>query len=132
MRSIFHSRWERNDGLSNKGGRPRKEIDKDIFENLCGIQCTLAEISAAFDVDDATVDTWCKKTYKTGFSETFRAKRGKGQISLRRKQMQLANSGNCTMLIWLGKQYLGQRDKFDAEISGEVSVIKIDVQDEAL
>ena len=26
-------------------GRPQKEIDKKIFENLCGLQCTLEEIA---------------------------------------------------------------------------------------
>lgn len=30
-------------------GRPQKEIDKKIFENLCGLQCTLEEIAGVFD-----------------------------------------------------------------------------------
>jgi hypothetical protein len=30
--------------------------------------------------------------------------------SLRRKQLDIAKAGNVTMLIWLGKQILGQRD----------------------
>ena len=30
-------------------GRPKKEIDKKIFENLCGLQCTLEEIAGVFD-----------------------------------------------------------------------------------
>jgi hypothetical protein len=36
--------------------------------------------------------------------------------SLRRKQFEAAMNGNTTILIWLGKQYLGQRDK--REMSG--------------
>lgn len=43
------------------------------------------------------------------FSETFAIKRGKGKISLRRSQFQLAEK-NASMAIWLGKQYLGQKD----------------------
>jgi hypothetical protein len=31
--------------------------------------------------------------------------------SVRRKQFELAMAGNPTMLVWLGKQYLGQHDK---------------------
>ena len=38
-------------------------------------------------------------------------KRKAGFVSLRRKQYELAMAGNATMLIFLGKQYLGQSDK---------------------
>lgn len=89
--------------------RPRKEIDQKLFENLCGLQCTLLEICDALDVSDKTLDGWCKRTYGEHFSEVFAKKRGKGKISLRRMQWQLA-AKNASMAIWLGKQYLGQRD----------------------
>lgn len=89
--------------------RPRKEIDQKLFENLCGLQCTLLEICDALDVSDKTLDRWCKRTYGEHFSEVFAKKRGKGKISLRRMQWQLAEK-NASMAIWLGKQYLGQRD----------------------
>ena len=101
-----------------KGDTPAQDrIDKKVFENLCGIQCTLAEICDAFDVEDDTLNSWCKKTYGTTFSEVFKIKRGKGQISLRRMQWKLAEK-NPTMAIWLGKQYLNQKDR--QEIVAEV------------
>ena len=101
-----------------KGDTPAQDrIDKKVFENLCGIQCTLAEICDAFDVEDDTLNSWCKKTYGTTFSEVFKIKRGKGQISLRRMQWNLAEK-NPTMAIWLGKQYLNQKDR--QEIVAEV------------
>lgn len=34
----------------------------------------------------------------------------KEKIQLREKQWELAMDGNVQMLIWLGKQYLGQKD----------------------
>lgn len=40
---------------------------------------------------------------------SFAQKRGAGKISLRRSQWRLAEK-NASMAIWLGKQYLGQRD----------------------
>lgn len=92
--------------------RPRKEIDQNNFENLCGLQCTKEEICSFFDVTDKTLERWCKRTYKAGFSEVFRQKRGKGKISLRRNQFRLAEK-NANMAIWLGKQYLGQVDKIE-------------------
>lgn len=101
-----------------KGDTPAQDkIDKKQFENLCGIQCTLAEICDFFDVEDDTLNSWCKKTYGTTFSEVFKVKRGKGQISLRRMQWKLAEK-NPTMAIWLGKQYLNQKDR--QEIVAEV------------
>lgn len=96
--------------------RPRKEIDQKQFENLCGLQCTLEEICGWFDVTDKTLDSWCKRTYHASFSEVFKQKRGAGKISLRRSQWQLA-AKNASMAIWLGKQYLNQRDNVDVNVS---------------
>lgn len=94
--------------------RPRKEIDKKQFENLCGLQCTKEEICGWFDLTDKTLESWCKRTYNGGFSEVFRQKRGAGKISLRRHQWELAKK-NANMAIWLGKQYLDQRDHIEDE-----------------
>ena len=91
------------------GGRPKKDIDKKMFENLCGIQCTKAEICACFELTDKTLENWCKRTYGAGFSEVFQQKRGIGKISLRRYQFEMAKK-TPSMAIWLGKQYLGQSD----------------------
>lgn len=96
--------------------RPRKEIDRKQFENLCGLQCTLEEICGWFDVTDKTLDSWCKRTYHASFSEVFRQKRGAGKISLRRSQWRLAEK-NATMAIFLGKQFLGQRDSVDVAVT---------------
>lgn len=91
-------------------GRPRKEIDKTQFENLCGIQCTLEEVCCFFECDEKTLNKWCKEKYGKTFSQVFNEKRGTGRVSLRRSQFQTALKGNASMLIWLGKQYLGQTD----------------------
>ena len=105
--------------------RPRKEIDQKQFENLCGLQCTPEEICRWFGVTDKTLNSWCKRTYSESFSEVFRQKRSTGKISLRRSQWRLAEK-NASMAIWLGKQYLGQKDIV------EVGVEKDNVQDDAL
>ena len=96
--------------------RPRKEIDQKQFENLCGLQCTLEEICGWFDVTDKTLDGWCKRTYHASFSEVFKQKRGAGKISLRRSQWRLAEK-NATMAIFLGKQFLRQRDSVDVAVT---------------
>lgn len=90
-------------------GRPKKDIDKKQFENLCAIQCTLTEICGWFGITDKTLEAWCKREYGKNFSEVFAEKRAAGRISLRRYQFQQAEK-NPTMAIWLGKNWLGQSD----------------------
>lgn len=104
-------------------GRPPKEIDQKQFENLCGLQCTLEEVCSWFGVTDKTLNSWCKRTYDMTFSEVFKQKRGAGQISLRRAQFRLAEK-NATMAIWLGKQYLGQKDRAEEE---QDAIKKLDI-----
>lgn len=99
-----------------KAGRPRIEFTEkmwDDFDKLCGIQCTLLEISQFFGVSEDTIERRVEETYSVKFAEHYKKKAAGGLISLRRKQYQTALSGNISMLIWLGKQYLGQRDKHD-------------------
>ena len=95
--------------------RPKRVFSKkdfDDLEKLCMLQCTQEEMCAWFDIDEETLNKIIKKKYKVkSFSEFFKAKKGKGKVSLRRKQMETALSGNVSMLIWLGKQYLEQSDK---------------------
>lgn len=96
-----------------KGHTPAQDrINQKEFEKLCGLQCTLDEICSFFNVEDDTLNSWCKKTYKKTFSEVFKVKRGLGKISLRRNMFQLAEK-NPTMAIWLSKQHLGMKDNAD-------------------
>lgn len=99
-------------------GRTPKEINQKSFENLCSMQCTEEEICGFFGVTDKTLNGWCKRTYGKNFSEIYKEKRAGGRISLRRSQFRLAEK-NATMAIWLGKQYLGQKDSIDEENEAE-------------
>ena len=98
--------------------RHRIEIDKKSFESLCRLQCTLEEIADFFDCSSDTIERWCLRTYKENFAEVFKKKRGAGKIALRRYQFQLAKK-NATMAIFLGKQYLGQKDDYALQVSHE-------------
>lgn len=107
-------------------GRPKIEIDQKNFESLCGLQCTLAEIASFFHCSEDTIERWCKRTYNLTFADAFKNHSAQGKMSLRRAQFKLAQT-NATMAIFLGKQYLGQKDyPNDNSGGGEVKVI-IDV-----
>lgn len=86
-------------------GRPKKEIDTDMVEKLASIFCTNEEI--------AEIVGCHRDTLADNFSAYIKKGREHGKMSLRRKQYEKAMTGNTTMLIWLGKQFLGQSDKIE-------------------
>ena len=102
-------------------GRPKVKIEKDMFEKFCQMQCTLEEIAGFFDCCDDTINNWCKEIYKDNFSGVYKKKSAGGKISLRRTQFKLAEK-NPTMAIWLGKQYLGQKDNIEVESTQLIKV----------
>lgn len=91
----------------NKGGRPKKELDYELIEELANIQCTQDEIASCLNVNVKTLRADDK------FLELYKKGQETGKKSLRRYQFDCAKKGNSAMLIWLGKQYLGQRDNID-------------------
>ena len=100
-----------------KMGRPQINIDQSDFEKLCVMQCTKNDIANWFECSEDTIERWCKRTYGETFAVVFAQKREKGKVSLRRMQWKSAEAGNVTMQIFLGKQYLGQKDQQGIEIA---------------
>ena len=108
----------------SKGGRPPVNIDKRLFETLCGLQCTRDEIAYALNCHKDTLVKWCKREYGKTFEQVFNEKRAAGKVSLRRSQWKLAEKSPA-MAIFLGKNYLGQSDRQDLELSGKVNITSI-------
>jgi len=98
------------------------KIDQKQFENLCKMQCTETEIMSWFDVSKDTLLRWCKATYGGDFATVYEQKKEGGKIALRRYQLQLAEK-NPTMAIFLGKQYLGQRDNIELEHNAQNGIL---------
>lgn len=96
--------------------RPRIEIDAENFKKLCALQCTLTEIASFFDCSEDTIERWCKRELKMNFAEVFKKHSASGKISLRRWQFKMAEH-NCSMAIFLGKNWLGQSDKIEQTIT---------------
>lgn len=92
-------------------GRPKIEINWEDVRKLSLLQCTENEIASFLGV---SVDTLLRRKE---FCELHKKGMEEGRMSLRRLQWKKAQDGNTTMLIWLGKQYLGQSDK--QELTGK-------------
>lgn len=110
-------------------GRPRKEIDQETFEKLCGIQCTLIEICGFFNCSEDTIRRYCRRTYQENFESVFKSKSATGKISLRRSMFRQAEN-NATMAIWLSKQHLGMTDKIESTpIDNKIEIVFTDNED---
>jgi hypothetical protein len=110
---------------NSKGpGRPKINIDWDDLDKLLALQCTLEEVAFFFDVSPDTIQRRVKSVKRCTFGEYYKLKSAGGRTSIRRKQFEEALDGSIPMLIWLGKQYLGQKDKKETEIT-ELKPIKV-------
>jgi hypothetical protein len=94
------------------------------IEELCLIQATGEEIARVIGVDYDTLQRRIKEEYEVSAAEYIKALAAPGVISLRRAQWKNAiENENTTMQIWLGKQYLGQKDKEEVDQNTVVRVI---------
>lgn len=96
--------------------RPKVEIDETQVEAMASIGCSVDEMASILGCS--------ARTLQRRFVTPIERGRARLNRSLRRKQVDLALNGNVTMLIWLGKQMLGQREKTDAIVREEVVTIE--------
>ena len=110
-------------------GRPKAVmLDKKTLETIKGlaqIDCTDREISGVLGISQVT---WISmKRDHPELADLVEEGRAQGNASLRRQQMAAAAKGNSALLIWLGKQRLGQSDKheFTGKNGGPMQVIDV-------
>jgi len=109
--------------MAKKMGRPKKEIDWVQLDSLCGLNAQLnycAErqiVKWGEDPDHRTIkaareviEMRIREKFDCTFSEYKDKRLEPIRLSIFQKQIEVARSGNATMLIWVGKQLLGQRD----------------------
>jgi hypothetical protein len=100
-------------------GRKKAEFDKKTFVDLVGLGCNQQEICWFFRDNTgkpANIDTlsrWCKREFKLTFQEYKKQNGGIARnIQLRKNQLELSKK-NAAMAIFLGKNYLGQKDAIE-------------------
>lgn len=103
-----------------------KPIDWQRVDELLEAGCLGTEIAAVFNMHYQTFYGKVEEKYKTTFTQFSCEKRAKGESALREVQYNKAlgrsKKGDNMMLIWLGKQRLGQRE----------SITEFTVSDDAL
>lgn len=97
--------------------RPKKEIDYETVEKLASIQCTQEEIANFLGLSVRTLQR------DEEFGHIYKRAQDNGRMSLRRIQFKLAEK-NTSMAIFLGKQYLGQRDVIETDNKHEIAKVE--------
>jgi hypothetical protein len=78
-------------------------VDPDEVYRLSGMGCTMEEMADFFMID--------RETLKYNFWPYIQRAKSELYLRIRNKQIEVALAGNPTMLIWLGKNMLGQSDQ---------------------
>lgn len=96
-------------------GRPKKIFTESQIEQIDILSREghkTYTIAVALGLDE--------KTLRDHFSERMAKKRVEGKIALKKAQIEKAiEAKDSTMLIWLGKNELEQKDKQDLNIGGQ-------------
>ena len=92
-------------------GRPAKPISYDTIRRAASIGCSIEELAVMAGLSRSNFSLRLKED--DALLEAIERGRAAGQATLRRLQWQQAKAGNPTMLIWLGKQLLGQKDRHE-------------------
>jgi len=107
---------------SRSGPKPKLELTEPTLEQIRAlgrIQCTVEEAASVLRVSRRTLFNFFNLHPEA--KETFEEGQHEGCASLRRKQFAMAEK-NATMAIWLGKQYLGQRDRVEMDARGSIEI----------
>lgn len=112
--------------------RPKANIDWSKVNKYLQAQCESVGIAGLLGISVDTLYNRCKTDNNMDYSVFVAQKKSEGKELLRAKQYQIAMEGDKTMLIWLGKQYLEQKDRPDITSAGDkiapINII-IDKQD---
>src|SRR6185369_11738917 len=101
----------------DRTGRPKKDIDWEVFNNLLQSQCTAKEIAGYFDIHENTLYIRVQEQFGKTYTEYSASQQSKGHSLLRAAQFKKAMAGNPQMQVWLGKQYLKQKDTNSIELT---------------
>jgi hypothetical protein len=99
--------------------RPKANIDWNKVNEYLNAQCDGVSIAGILGIAPETLYRSCKEMNKIGFDAYSQKKKAEGLELLRDKQFRTALKGNVIMQIWLGKQYLNQKDKSDLTSGNE-------------
>ena len=105
--------------------RPLIPIDWNMVDKLLESGCIGTDIASSLGCSADTLYNRCMQEKGVTFTTYASQKRSSGDNLIRAAQMRVALKGNTSMLIWLGKNRLGQKDDplGNEEFNGKLAVV---------
>jgi DNA-binding CsgD family transcriptional regulator len=98
---------------SRRVGRPSLELNEEQIFKFAQYGMTDVEMCSILEISLSTLNN---------FRSIIQKGRANLSKSIKRTQLEVAlKERDKTMLIWVGKQYAGQKDKQDIDHSGEIA-----------
>ncbi len=98
-------------------GRTKIDIDWELVDQLLAAGCNGMEISATLGICNDTLYRKVEEKFQMTFTAYSIKKKSIGDSLLKKTQFEkangISNKGDNTLLIWLGKQRLGQKETIE-------------------
>jgi len=114
--------------------QPEKFVDLEKVKELCSIGCTMREVESVMRLSHDTIERRIIQETGGGWKLFFKNHASEFKMSLRRLQMRSAEGDydidnkkysvlpSVAMQIWLGKQFLEQKDKHETVIEDKTNI----------
>lgn len=112
-----------------RAGRPSKSLDWSKIDFYLEAGSTGTQVAANLGIHPNTLYERCAQEKKMTFTDYSQLKKSSGHSKILGKQYAKALQGDNSMLIWVGKQQLGQRDEiktvqqFDGKLGNLLDVL---------
>lgn len=117
---------------AQKTGRPEIDFDWLRLNKLCQYPLSQDDIAECMGMSKDTIARRILEMFDMSFAAYHNKKKARMRKTLMAWQFKAARTGNITMLIWLGKQYLEQKDQVESKSTTEQKIIwKVNWADES-
>lgn len=114
-------KWQARKSRKGKRGNPREPIDAFKVKKLAAVGMPVVSIARRLGYNESSF--FDEKSKNPDIEDALIAGQYEFEEGLRTTQARLALSGHPGMLIWLGKQFLGQSDKQESKQETTVNIV---------
>jgi len=90
-------------------------MDADKVKRMLQCFCTIEDVCKANNISAAEFDAFCQSAFSMAAEDAAEVFAAQGRAMVHTAQVDAALDGNNSMLLLLGKQYLGQTDEPERE-----------------
>ncbi|GHV28060.1 hypothetical protein FACS18948_6500 [Clostridia bacterium] len=103
-----------------------EKFNKKIINDLLKFGTPVEEVADYFGATIEELNQYVHLTFNEDPERFFKAQAARAKSVLRQAQWQQMTNGNATMMVWLGKNMLGQSEKTETHDDGESRYIMVD------